>query len=224
MRRVMVILSGMMIAATARVHALDWNVFSINQNPVPATAVVSFSIGYPNGWQAMQNSSWRQDIYNDIVTPLPGCGIICNFWQHPSSANLTNWTNFVIFRSSGKTARDAAESLARNMRDYTEKSLSPVKTAAGDSGWLLESKCDFKIGEPIGGPISPGKFNRNGLTVQLIPADSRFTVEKEIDHEYFFHSGSKGSIRIEIMTPAWNQALRSELDKLVLQTLRFTDS
>lgn len=205
-----------MIAATAYVRALDWNTFSINQNPVPANTVVSFSIGYPQGWKAMQTGWWREDIYFDHPVPPAPSEMVCAFSQPPSTANLTNLTVFAIFYNHDRPAREAAESFARNTKDYT---LSPVKTAAGDSGWLLESKHDIDIG----GPINESEFKSSGLSVHLIPA-SNSTVEKVIEQQYFFHSGSKGSIRIDIMTPEWNSDLRSQLDKLVLQTLSFSGS
>jgi hypothetical protein len=214
MRRLMVISSGVIIAATAHVRALDWNTFSINQNPVPANAVVSFSIGYPQGWKMMQTGWWREDIYFDHPVPPAPTEMVCAFSQPSWVANLTNLTMFAIFDSYGRPAKDAAESFARNMKDYT---LSPVKTAAGDSGWLLESRGDVKINPSI----SESEFTGSGLSVHLIPAFTNSAVEKVIGQQYFFHSGSKGSIRICIMTPAGDSVLRSELDKLVLQTLRF---
>lgn len=217
----MFLLSAMMIAAASHVRALDWNTFSINQNPVPANAVVSFSIGYPQGWKVMQTGWWREDIYFDHAVPPAPTEMVCAFSQPPSAANRTNVTMFAIFDSHGRPAKEYAESFARNTKNYT---LSPFKTVAGDSGWLLESKSDCTIGEPIGKPPSLGEFNRNGLSVQLIPADTKVIVEKVIDQQYFFHSGSKGSIRVEIMTSQWNSALRSDLDKLVLQTLSFGGS
>jgi hypothetical protein len=218
MRRLM-LFSGIMLAVSVHVRALGWSTFSINQNPVPANAVVSFSIGYPQGWKVMQTGWWCEDIYFDHAVPPAPTEMVCAFSQ-PSSANPTNLTMFAIFDSHGRPAKDAAESFARNMKDCT---LSPVKTAAGDSGWLLESRCDFKIW----GPISESELNelkRGGLSVRLIPASATSTVEKIIEQQYFFHSGSKGSIRVQIMTPAWDSVLRARLDQLVLQTLRFGGS
>src|SRR5215469_10976481 len=101
MRRLMVILSGMMLAATAHVRAVDWNIFSINQNPFPPNAIVSFSVGYPKGWKVDQDSNWRDDIYFDH--PIgPSGENICTFSQPYPNANSTNWMNgisraFTIF-------------------------------------------------------------------------------------------------------------------------------
>jgi hypothetical protein len=39
--------------------------------------------------------------------------------------------------------------------------------------------------------------------------------------DFFFHSGNKGSIRIEILTRKTDSSFRSELDEMVLNTLRF---
>lgn len=224
MRKLMLIVSCIMLAAAARTRALEWNVFSINQNPVPATAVFSFSIGYPKGWHARQTGAWRQDIYFGLVTPLPD-PFICTFWQPAARLNPTNWTSFVIFPSWSETAKVAAEGFAKSLSQranarptpaapapdslnglavklvaakplcektspWIEKRLRPVTTAAGDSGWLVESEASTTTG-------------------------------KLIAQDYFFHSGKKGSIRINIITQGRNQSLRSDLDKLVLQTLRF---
>ncbi|HUA65993.1 MAG TPA: hypothetical protein VME24_09105 [Alphaproteobacteria bacterium] len=229
MRRLMVIFSGMMIAATSHVRALVWNTFSINQNPVPPNAIVSFSIGYPKGWNAFHDSNWRDDIYFDH--PIgPSGENICIFSQPYPNANSTNWMNTIsrsftmvaIFYSHDRPAREAAESFAKGC---TEKSLSSVETVAGDTGWLLESEHDFKI--KVGPPPPMANFSGNDHNVVLKPVggpDAHDDVEKVIGQEYFFHSGSKGSIRIEIVTSAGDSAFRSELDKLVLQTLRFGGS
>jgi hypothetical protein len=216
----MVIFSGLMIAAAAHVRALEWNTFSINQNPVPPNAIVSFAIGYPKGWQVSQDSNWRHDIYFGLAVGPRGEAIAMITPLHPNLIS-TELTLVAIFYGHDRPAKEAAESFARG---YTKESLSPVRTASGDSGWLLESERVFKIG----GPITKGGFTGSGLSVQLIPAyitPVGPTVEKKfVDQQYFFHSGSKGSIRVEITTPAGNSVLRSELDKLVLRTLRFGNS
>ncbi|HTV43335.1 MAG TPA: hypothetical protein VMF08_22425 [Candidatus Sulfotelmatobacter sp.] len=221
----MLLISCLVLAAAARTRPLDWNVFSINQNPVPATAVVSFSIGYPKGWHAMQTGAWRQDIYYGLITPLPD-PFICAISPPPVTFSPTNWTAFFIFPSWDKTAKDAAEGLAKSLSQRTNPPAALAPNSFSGSG--LNVKLLPATTKPVFGMTSP--YIVKGLTLittaagdsgWLVESEATTTAGKTIAHDYFFHSGKKGSIRINIVTPEWNQGLRSDLDKLVLQTLRF---
>jgi hypothetical protein len=44
-----------LIAMAAQTQAMDWDTLSVNGNPIPPQATVSFSIGYPKGWTAFQD-------------------------------------------------------------------------------------------------------------------------------------------------------------------------
>jgi hypothetical protein len=166
-----------LIAATAmQTRAMEWNVYRLNENPVPTLALASFSIGYPRGWKANQVNDERGDIYFDtVIQPVNPTTMICSFCP-TNIMNQANWASIVIFLSGNKMAK-------------LEKNLSPIKTSAGNSGCLRE----YQTGQ-------------------------------EVSQDFFFHCGQKGAIRIEIVTRAADKNLRSELDHLVLQTLRFGDS
>jgi hypothetical protein len=108
---------------------------------------------------------------------------------------LINFTIWRTWRSAGTTAKAAAESYVTDLRR---------------SGIYKE---------------------RNVTEVKTKAGDSGYLVECEanlvqgpvISHDYFFHVGAKGAIRILIVTPADGAVSRSELDRLVLQTLRFNE-
>ncbi len=193
MRALILMLGVLFVGVTAKSQALESDVYSINLSPVPPSALVSFSIGYPKGWKVTEEPGHQlQDVYYDVVTPFYDTDLICAFLQ-TNAWNETNWTSFTIFRSTGETAKDAAKLLLKNMHQlgtYTERSLGPIKTSAGDEGWLLECQANFKG-------------------------------NRVISHDFFFHCGTKGSIRIEIVTQAKDSSWRSELDHLVLETIKF---
>lgn len=227
MRKLMLIVSCMMMAAAAQTRALEWNVFSINQNPVPATAVVSFSIGYPKGWRAIQSGSWRQDIYFDLITPQQS-SFICTISPPPLTLNATNWMLFFIFPSEGNTAKGAAEGFAKSLSQRANAPAAPVAPATPAPNSLNGLDVKFVAAKPLFEMTSPWIEKRlrpvttaAGDSGWLVESEASTTTGKMIAQDYFFHSGKKGSIRIDIVTHAWNKGLRSDLDNLVLQTLRF---
>lgn len=222
-----------LIAMTAQTRALDWDTFSVNQDPVPPQATVSFSIGYPKGWFVTQD--YRQemcDIYYDVPTPAaPAFGPICSFSQPAATNTLKEqgFTGYSIWASGGATAKEAAEKFFTDKRTasaYTQKSLKPVNTGVGEPGWLVESDgyviTDSAITKLISDPAFWKSTNAVDEYVQLTKNLKPSQETPIVYHDFFFHSGPLGAIRIEIMTQAANTSWRSRLDRLVLETLRFS--
>jgi hypothetical protein len=215
------------IAMAAPIEAIDWETLTVNGNPIPPQATVSFSIGYPKGWHVFQNySQERHDIYNGIATPSQ-FGPICSFDQLVTNiaAPITNqtFTMYWVLPSDGAPAKDAAEAFFSNKQkttSYTSTSIKLIKTRAGDSGWLVESEGFLMIGtDPIDSKNAKA-FDPNSLIVQLVEIKPTKKIPIIYD-DFFFHSGPLGAIHIEIMTERANISRRSQLDDLVLNTLRF---
>jgi hypothetical protein len=144
------------------------------------------------------------------------------------ATNTTNlfkdqcYTEYSIWPSRGATAKEAAEAFFKDKRTataYTQKSITQIKTSAGDSGWLVESESYITFGGLDPAILKNAKAS--GLSVQLVPIEGPTQKIPIIYHEFFFHSGSLGSIRVEIMTQSANPSWRSQLDQVVLQTLQF---
>lgn len=220
------------MAMAAQMQAMDWDILSVNENP-DAEATVSFSIGYPKGWLVSQDyRQERQDIYDDIVVPagLHQPAWICSFSQ-PSTTDAfkeQGYTAYQIWPSTGASAKDAAEAFFNDKRTataYTQKSIAPIKTRAGDLGWLVESE-GYLLTDPV---ISKLMFDRAFLKStnamqHLIKLEKNLKPSQKtpiIYHDFFFHSGTLGAIRIEIWTQEANASWRSQLDRMVLETLRF---
>jgi hypothetical protein len=211
MRTLVIMFGAAFITATTQTRALESDVFYINQFAISHSSPVSFSIGYPKGWQVTQysNSPQGESIAADD-------GLICIF-RHTNYLS-TNWISFTIWRSGGATAEEAADSFSASVSKggpYAVKSSGSVRTSAGDSGWLVE--CDGNLGLhqiATNGSAAGSPFKAAPTTGQI----------RAVSHDYFFHCGNKGSIRVTIMTRAADSALRSELDQMVLQTLRFNDA
>jgi hypothetical protein len=225
--RIIAFIFGMLSTAwAAQTWALDWGTISINQNPVPAEALVSFSIGYPKGWQASEDPAIAyQDIYDNVVVSPHRYDTICSFnpngqtnlLQPPGIASCSIWP------AGDMTAKEAAEAFFKDTRSpakYSHKHLSPVTTSARDSGWLVESKGTLRFYPTL---------ITNGMDFfKLEKSNSKFEIIPVVYHDFFFRSGSshgnKEAIRIEIITQATDSSCRSELDHLVLKTLLFSDA
>jgi hypothetical protein len=223
------------IVMAAQTRAMDWDILTINKPP-DAEATVSFSIGYPKGWLATQDyGQERRDIYKDIVVPAGQrhASWICSFAQ-PSTTNAfteQGYTCYEIWPTSGATAKDAAESFfadKRNASVFTQKSIAPIKTRAGESGWLLESEGYLLTDPAISKLMFDPTFlkNTNGLK-HLIQLEKNLKPSQKTPimyHDFFFRPGNRGAIRIEIWTQTANASWRSRLDHMVLETLRFNGS
>jgi len=137
---------------------------------------------------------------------------ICTFW--PTNFVPTNYAGFTIFRFGGATAREAVDEFSKlfsRIEIYTQKGLNTVKTSAGDSGYLLE--CEANLDNVKAPPP-----NLQGIKVGDI---HQIKLGQVVLQEFFFHGGNKSSIRVEILTREVDSSFRSELEKMVLETLRF---
>jgi hypothetical protein len=86
----------------------------------------------------------------------------------------------------------------------------PIETSAGDSGWLVESEGYITFGGLDPAILNEAKpFESN---VRLIPIKEPTQKIPIIYHDFFFHSGSLVSIRVEIMTQSANTSWRAQLD------------
>jgi hypothetical protein len=218
---------GAFIAMAAQTQAMDWDTVTVNGAPIPPQATVSFSIGYPKGWHAFQDYSqgWH-DIYNGNVVAPRNSGPICNFGQmattHTFREQKITW--YSIWPSGEATAKEAAEKIFTDKRTataHTQKSLKPIKTNAGNAGWLVESESYMPYSP---GPPDPAFFKNAkaaNQTVQLEAIDKPTQKIPIIYHDFFFHTGTLGAIHIQIMTETGNRSWRSQLDDIVLKTLRF---
>jgi len=224
--RIIAFIFGALSALLApQTWALDWDTLSINQNPTPAEALISFSMGYPKGWQAFEDPAIAyQDINDNVVVSSHRYDAICSFTpngqtnlsQPPAIASCSIWP------AGDVTAKEAAEAFFKDTRSaavYSHKHLSPVATSAGDSGWLVESKGTLRFWPTV---------VTNGIDINLEKDNLKFEETPVIYHDFFFRSGNshgnKEAIHINIMTRASDSSCRSELDHLVLQTLRFSDT
>lgn len=127
-----------LIVASARGQATpyrvtDWNIYRVRQFAIAHLRPVSFSVGYPKGWAI-------------IYEGLPPIGeyftmdksSICAFW---SKSGGPNRPMIDVSRAPEGTAEDEANRFAallcRGQNDCIQRSASPVRTSAGDTGYLV---------------------------------------------------------------------------------------
>ena len=133
------------------VHSiLEPEVYTIEQSALRHSAAVAFSIGYPKGWTKSENTTVVSDNLGDLAS-VRDHELVCRFMSpiaplDPSAPPrtmiiITNYASITIFRAYGATAKEEAEDLAGRLRKIGDevKRLAPVKTKAGDSGYLLIS-------------------------------------------------------------------------------------
>ncbi len=132
--------------------------------------------------------------------------MVCLFYPTNDSFSK-HLTAYEVFCSDKTTAKRGAKSFLKDT-NYIELSFSGVKTIAGDHGWLIESKRKLTVGTV-----------KNPFVSQIETKDF-----PAICHSYFFDSGKKGSLCIQITTLTDDPSWRSELDNLVLKTLQLNES
>ncbi|MGC9940677.1 MAG: hypothetical protein ABSE48_02515 [Verrucomicrobiota bacterium] len=212
MRALILTFGVLLIAAPVQMQALESDVYSINKPPVPGEALVSFSIGYPKGWRVMEDPRHQQtDVYYDVVGPIPS-SMICAFWP----TNISSATSYVVWRTEGASNLKAAEHFLASVHQlglYKEKIITAVRTSTGDSGCLVECEADLE-----NNIVVPPNLLGTKTGVLLSPIHG---VGRVVSHDYFFRGGEKGCIRISIVTQTVDLSSRSELDQMVLKTLRF---
>ena len=129
---------------------LESEVYTIEQSALRHSDAVAFSIGYPKGWTKSENTTVVSDNLGDLAS-VRDHELVCRFMSpiaplDPSAPPrtiiiITNYASITIFRAYGATAKEEAEDLAGRLRKMGDevKSLAPIKTKAGDSGYLLIS-------------------------------------------------------------------------------------
>lgn len=224
---------SVVIVTAAQTQAMDWDTLSVGGDPVPPQATVSFSIGYPKGWHVFEDYGQEQhDIYNGIVVSPRQFGFICSFnpLATTNALNEHGHTAYSVWPSGGATAAEAAATFFNDNRNewaYTHKSLTPIKTSAGDSGWLVESE-SYLFKDPAISKLTldPAFMRKTNALDEITRLEKNARPSQKIPvifHDFFFHSGNLGAIRVEIMTDSGDVSWRSQLDHLVLETLRFND-
>jgi hypothetical protein len=123
---------------------LESQVYTINQSAPMHSAPIAFSIGYPNGWTKSENVTPFVVNANVIdQASVVDHQLVCQFTTPSDSPGIqTNSARMIIFRAYGASAKEEAEDLAGRLARVSSevKSLAPVKTKAGDSGYLLISE------------------------------------------------------------------------------------
>ena len=123
-------------------HAMEFETFSTKQFTITHTSPVSFSVGYPKGWKVTQDD---RPSSGEFVTADHEW--IAQFWQTNRADFQTNGTTFTLFRAHGATAKQEAESFLASVTKrgiYKERSLAEVKTASGETGYLLECEATLQ--------------------------------------------------------------------------------
>lgn len=102
--------------------------------------------------------------------------------------------------------------------------MTEVKTSAGDSGWLVESEGYLIQYSATTELMNDAFLERTNPMNELLQSEKPAKDAQKIPviyHDFFFHSGKSGAIRIQIMTDTADATRRSQLDDLALETLRF---
>jgi hypothetical protein len=220
--RVLALIFGVLLALLAvQTRAMDWSALTLNQRPVMPTRTgppACFSIGYPKGWQVTEDPTCSPNIYDNTIYDS-----FCMFTPGNKIGSLKpqKLTLYSVWPYGDANAKDAAETFLKDTRlprTAFRKHLSPIITSAGDSGWLVESEGDLPL-------YHLDTLFTNGMDLSKIKTNhSKFENVPVIFHDYFFSSGisrNEQAVKIEIMTQTTDSSIRSQLDQLVLQTLRF---
>lgn len=138
--------------------AFQSEIYTINQS-APHSDPVAFSIGYPRGWTKSENTTMASDNLGDLASPRDH-ELVCAFMSpldplaslDPRTIRIiTNYASITIFRGYSASAKDEAEHLAasrRRMGDEVQRVI-PVKTRAGDTGYLLMSSDEIPQGHRL---------------------------------------------------------------------------
>jgi hypothetical protein len=204
------------VTAPIQTRALETDTFSLKQSGNSHTAPVSFSVSYPKGWRHLQGFGSQAKLSDFTIVDGDS---ICMFWPTNTSS-----TSFAIWRASGATAEAAAGEFSASLRHrgITNQNLTSVKTAGGEIGCLVESESTIEVGYGVG-PTGKNGAKRGQIPAAILSQSQGAPLDQQrvITHNYFFHSGAKGSVRITIETPVTDAAQLAELDQLVLKTLQF---
>ncbi len=145
MRYSITILAGLVFLASGYAQVKDYQVYTIAQAAISHSRPVSFSIGYPNGW--------TKSDYNRIQPGglhIVDDEMVCGFH---SPSQLSDWAGITIFRASDGTAQEEAEAVAsracQQFSTYSQKRFDPIKTKAGNAGYLVTFGAHFEKGDAL---------------------------------------------------------------------------
>jgi hypothetical protein len=156
----MSVLVGALLNAQSAVHpGLESDVYVINQYALTHSDPVAFSLGYPKGWTKSEDTAVGSDNLGDLASPRDH-EIVCTFTSpldtfEPFAPHtirvVTNYASITIFRAYGPTAKEEAQDLAARLRKMGDEvqNLAPVKTSAGDIGYLLMSSDETPQGHRL---------------------------------------------------------------------------
>jgi hypothetical protein len=142
MRSKIEMLAALMLSASSSAEPKDYEVYTLRQSSISHSQPVSFSVGYPVGWTKTESGKPQT---GELLTldPQP----VCTFW---SDAATTNRASVTIFRALGGSAQEDAEHFASAVRQrsitYAQKRIAPIKTEAGDAGYLVVFEAHFEMG------------------------------------------------------------------------------
>ncbi len=203
--RIPCIIFAALLMTAGSTWALESDTYSLNPKPAPHSALVSFSIGYPKGWYVSEDPSLqRADVYNDIPVGPQGENV-CNFNEPATDVSKNGITMYSIWRSDVVTAKEAADRHIANMAAqswHTEKSLNPVKTSAGDSGWLVESK-GYVITDPAVRKFmtDPTSWKGTNVLQKLTQMEKNVKLSQKVPviyHDFFFHVETKAPFELKL--------------------------
>jgi hypothetical protein len=127
-----------------------WEIYTIDQSSVSHSRPVAFSVGYPKGWNLNASSP------PETTGIVKDQSIICTF-HSPERPPLNTMAVLRSWRENAKSAAEHFVLLERRLANgeikvpvgtvrHTVIDLEPVKTAAGDDGYLVVSKEDDSAG------------------------------------------------------------------------------
>jgi hypothetical protein len=138
---------------------LESDSYSINQYALTHSDPVAFSIGYPKGWTKSENTTVVSDNLGDLAS-FRDHELVCTFASPLDPIDtltprmfriVTNYASITIFRSYSASAKEEAENFAAHIGRMSDeaKSLTPIRTKAGDPGYLLISDDETPNGHKL---------------------------------------------------------------------------
>ena len=139
---------------------LESDLYTITQSAPTHSDPVAFSIGYPKGWTKSDNTTVASDNLGDLAS-VRDHELVCTLTSPLDLSNphttiaaiavITNYASIHIFRAYGANAKEEAEGLAAHIRKMSDevRSLTSIRTKAGDSGYLVISDDEIPAGHRL---------------------------------------------------------------------------
>jgi len=181
--------------------------YTIKQSALAHSRPVSFSVGYPKGWRVSEAGP-PQVGESLIMDDEP----VCSFSPRPSrsSDNLlapVERSEIIIWRTGGATAKAEAEKFAAALRQRsnTQRDLSPIKTEAGDSGYVVVSEPNLEKGHWISSDLffqagAKGAI-RISITTRAEDSDMRENWQRLVLKTLRFYVTAPESVPAEHISP-----------------------